>query len=105
MEVDNDNPIEYKDHTKRFILRKSVRVAILILLYSALYVQAMITAIFNISNKSICEELRITQRTHEIFNFIFHSGEFIGFICFLVIMRRPDGYNTILFSVFVHALF
>ena len=60
----------------------------------------MITTIFNIANKSIYEELRITERTHAIFNFIFHSGEFIGFICLLVIMRKPKRYNTILFSVF-----
>jgi len=100
MEADDDNLIEQKEPTKRFVLRKSVRLAILILLYSALCVQAMTTTIFNVANKSIRAELRITERTHEIFNFIFHSGEFIGFICLMVIMRRTDRKSTVLFSVF-----
>ena len=99
MEID-DNLIEQQEPTKRFTLRKSGRVAILALLYLTVTVQAMTTTIFNVANQSIRKELRITEKTHTIFNFIFHTGEFISVICLMVLMRRPDRKSTVLFSVF-----
>lgn len=99
MEVD-DNLIEQKEETKRFVLRKSVRVVILILLYLTVCVQGMTITIFNVANSSIRADLRITEKTHAIFNFIFHLGEFISIICLMFIMRRPDRKSTVLFSVF-----
>jgi hypothetical protein len=60
----------------------------------------MTTTIFNVANQSIRNELRITEKTHTIFNFIFHTGEFISVICLMVLMRRPDRKSTVLFSVF-----
>ena len=56
--------------------------------------------IFNVANAAIRAELRITEKTHAIFNFIFHLGEFISIICLMFVMRRPDRKSTVLFSVF-----
>jgi hypothetical protein len=99
MEAD-DNLIEQQEPTKRFVLRKPVRIAILVLLYLAVCAQGMTMTIFNVANTSIRAELRITERTHAIFNFIFHVGEFISIICLMFIMRRADRKSTVLFSVF-----
>ena len=99
MEAD-DNLIEQQEPTKRFALRKLVRIAILVLLYLAVCAQGMTMTIFNVANTSIRAELRITERTHAIFNFIFHVGEFISIICLMFIMRRADRKSTVLFSVF-----
>ena len=95
-----DNLIEQKEETKRFTLRKPVRVAILILLYLIVCVQGMTMTIFNVANSSIRKELRITEKTHSIFNFIFHLGEFISIICLMFVMKRPDRKSTVLFAVF-----
>ena len=99
MEID-DNLIEQQEPTKRFTLKRAGRIAILVLLYLTVTVQAMTTTIFNVANQSIRNELRITEKTHTIFNFIFHTGEFISVICLMVLMRRPDRKSTVLFSVF-----
>ena len=99
MEAD-DNLIEQNGPTKRFTLRKSVRIYILILLYLTVCAQGMTMTIFNVANAAIRAELRITQKTHAIFNFIFHLGEFISIICLMFVMRRPDRKSTVLFSVF-----
>ena len=92
--------IEQKEETKRFVLKKPVRVAILILLYLTLCVQGMTMTIFNVANASIRKEVRISERTHAIFNFIFHLGEFISIICLMFVMKRPDRKSTVLFAVF-----
>ena len=92
--------IEQKEETKRFVLKKPVRVAILILLYLTLCVQGMTMTIFNVANSSIRKEVRISERTHAIFNFIFHLGEFISIICLMFVMKRPDRKSTVLFAVF-----
>ena len=99
MEVD-DNLIEQKEETKRFVLRKSVRVVILVLLYLTVCVQGMTMTIFNVANTSIRAELRITERTHAIFNFIFRLGELMSIISLMFLMRRPDRKSTVLFSCF-----
>ena len=95
-----DNLIEQKEATKRFVLRKPVRLAILILLYLTVFVQGVTMTIFNVANASIRKELRISERTHGIFNFIFHLGEFISIICLMFVMKRPDRKSTVLFAVF-----
>ena len=97
MEVE-DNLIEQKEPTKRFVIKKSIRILILILLYLTVCVQGMTLTIFNIANTSIRAEIRITERTHEIFNMIFHLGEFISIICLMIVMRRPERKSTVLFS-------
>ena len=56
--------------------------------------------IFNVSNASIRKELRISERTHFIFNFIFYLGQFISIIRLMFVMKRPDRKSTVLFSVF-----
>ena len=99
MEID-DNLIEQNGPNKRFTLKKPVRIFILILLYLTVCAQGMTMTIFNLANAAIRAELRITERTHNIFNFIFHLGEFISIICLMFVMRRPDRKSTVLFSVF-----
>ena len=99
MEMD-DNLIQQKEHNKRFALRKSIRIITLILLHSTILVQSMVTTIFNSANPSIRASLRITNKTHSIFTFIYHVGQFISFICVILIMRRPDRKGTVLYSVF-----
>ena len=99
MEVD-DNLIEQKEETKRFVLRKSVRVAILILLYLTVCVQGMTMTIFNVANASIRADLRITERTHSIFNLIFRLGELMSIISLMFLMRKADRKSTVLFSLF-----
>ena len=92
--------IEQKEETKRFVLKKPVRVVILVLLYLTVCVQGMTMTIFNVANASIRKELRISERTHAIFNFIFHLGEFISIICLMFVMKRPDRKSTVLFALF-----
>ena len=99
MEVEEDL-IEQKEPTKRFVLKKPARVAILVLLYLAVCAEAMTMTIFNVANTSIRAEIRITERTHAIFNFFFHVGEFLSIVCLMFVMRRPDRKSTVLFSVF-----
>ena len=99
MEVE-DNLIEQKEPTKRFLLKKPVRLAILALLYLTVCAQAMTMTIFNVANASIRAELRISENTHAIFNLIFHLGEFMSIVCLMFVFRRPDRKSTVLFSVF-----
>ena len=99
MEVE-DNLIEQKEPTKRFLLKKPVRVAILVLLYLTVSAQAMTMTIFNVANASIRSELRITENTHAIFGLIFNLGQFMSIICLMFVFRRPDRKSTVLFSVF-----
>ena len=99
MEMD-DNLIQQKEPTKRFILRKSIRSITLILLHSTILVQSMVSTIFNTANSSIRASLRITEKTHSIFTFIYHVGQFISAICIILVLRRPDRKGTVLYSVF-----
>ena len=99
MEAD-ENLIEQEEPTKRFALTKPIRIGILTLLYLAICVQGMTMTIFNVANSSIRAELRITERTHGIFNFFFHVGEFLSIVSLMFIMRRADRKSTVLFSIF-----
>ena len=99
MEVE-DNLIEQKEPTKRFLLKKPVRVAILVLLYLTVCAQAMTMTIFNVANASIRAELRISETTHAIFGLIFNFGQFMSIVCLMFVFRRPDRKSTVLFSVF-----
>ena len=85
MEMD-DNLIEQKEPNKRFILRKSIRAIALILLHSTILVQSMVTTIFNTANSNIRASLRITEKTHSIFTFIYHVGQFI-YVAMPVILK------------------
>lgn len=95
-----DNLISQSDEKKRFLLRKPIRVIALILLYLIIMTQAMVTNTFNSSNSSIRASLRITDKTHAIFTFIYHVGQFLSAICVILIMRRPERKSTVLYSVF-----
>ena len=95
-----DNLIEQNEPTKRFVLRKPVRVVILLLLYLAVCAQGMTMTIFNVANAAIRADIRITEKTHAIFNFIFNVGQFVSLICLMFVMRRADRKSTVLFSVF-----
>ena len=99
MEVEEDL-IEQKEPTQRFTLKKPIRLVILVLLYLVICVQAMTMTIFNVANASIRAEIRITEKTHAIFNFIFNVGQFLSIVCLMFVMRRPDRKSTVLFSVF-----
>ena len=99
MEIE-DNLIEQKEQKDRFVLRKSVRVLTLILLYSIILTQTMITNVFNTANSNIRASLRITEKTHSIFTFIYHLGQFLSAICVILIMRKPDRKGTVLYSLF-----
>ena len=99
MEMD-DNLIEQKEPSKRFILRKSIRSLTLIFVHSTILVQSMVTSTFNSTNPNIRASLRITEKTHAIFTFIYHVGQFISSICVILVMRRPDRKGTVLYSVF-----
>ena len=99
MEMD-DNLIEKKEPSKRFVLRKTIRILTLILLHSTILVQSMVTSTFNSTNTNIRASLRITEKTHSIFTFIYHVGQFISAICVILVMRRPDRKGTVLYSVF-----
>ena len=96
----DDNLIEQKEPSKRFVLRKTIRFLTLILLHSTILVQSMVTTTFNSTNSNIRASLRITEKTHSIFTFIYHVGQFISSICVILIMRRPDRKGTVLFSIF-----
>ena len=96
----DDNLIEQKEPSKRFVLRKTIRFFTLILLHSTILVQSMVTTTFNSTNPNIRASLRITENTHSIFTFIYHVGQFISSICVILVMRRPDRKGTVLFSVF-----
>ena len=96
----DDNLIEQKEPSKRFILRKSIRSITLILLHSTILVQSMVTSTFNSANPYIRASLRITEKTHSIFTFIYHIGQFISSICVILVLRRPDRKGTVLYSVF-----
>ena len=96
----DDNLIEQNEPSKRFILRKTIRSLTLFLLHSTILVQSMVTFTFNSNNQNIKESLRITEKTYEIFTFIYHIGQFVSAICVILIMRRPDRKGTVLYSVF-----
>ena len=99
MEMD-DNLIEQKEPEKRFLLRKSIRAITLILLHSTILVQSMVTSTFNTTNQNIRAELRITEKTHAIFTFLYHVGQFVSAICVILVLRRPDRKGIVLYSVF-----
>ena len=99
MEMD-DNLIEQKEPNKRFYLRKSIRILTLILLHSTIFAQSMVTTTFNTTNANIRASLRITEKTHKIFTFLYHMGQIISAFCVLLVMRRPDRKGTVLYSVF-----
>lgn len=95
-----DNLIEQADNKRRFQLRKPIRVITLFLLYFVVMVEAMVTNTFNSSNSNIRAALRITDKTHGIFTFIYKVGQFVSAICVILIMRRPQRKGTVLYSVF-----
>ena len=95
MEAD-ENLIEQEEPTKRFALTKPIRIAILVLLYLAICVQGMTMTIFNVANTNIRAELRITEKTHAIFNFFFPCWR-IPFNCILNVYyekSRQKKYST-----------
>ena len=95
-----DNLITQTDNKKRFLLRKPIRLMTLFLLYAVVMAEAMVTNTFNSSNASIRASLRITEKTHAIFTFIYHVGQFLSAICVMVIMKNPQRKGTVLYSVF-----
>jgi len=95
-----DHLITEVDNKKRFVLRKPIRLITLFLLYAVVMAEAMVVTTFNSSNASIRAALRITDKTHAIFTFIYHVGQFLSAICILLIMRRPQRKGTVLYSVF-----
>ena len=95
-----DNLITETDNKKRFLLRKSIRIITLFLLYSVVMAEAMVTNTFNSSNANIRASLRITDKTHTIFTFIYNVGQFLSAIGIMLIMRRPQRKGTVLYSVF-----
>ena len=95
-----DNLIAESDNKKRFLLRKPIRIITLFLLYSVVMVEAMVTNTFNSTNANIRAALRITDKTHAIFTFIYHVGQFLSAICTILIMRNPQRKGTVLYSVF-----
>ena len=99
MEMD-DNLIEQKEPKKRFLLRKSIRSITLLFLHLTILTQSMVTSTFNTNNQNIRAALRITDKTHSIFTFIYHAGQFISSICVILVMRRADRKGTVLYSVF-----
>ena len=95
-----DHLITEVDNKKRFVLRKPIRILTLFLLYAVIMAEAMVVNTFNTSNASIRASLRITDKTHAIFTFIYHVGQFLSAICVILIMRRPQRKGTVLYSVF-----
>ena len=95
-----DNLIAETDNKKRFVLRKPIRILTLFLLYAVIMAEAMVVNTFNSSNASIRAALRITEKTHAIFTFIYHVGQFLSAICIILVMRRPQRKGTVLYSVF-----
>ena len=95
-----DNLISQSDEKKRFLLRKPIRYLALVLLYLIIMAQAMVTFTFNSCNANIRASLRITDKTHAIFTFIYHVGQFLSAICVILIMRRPERKSTVLYAVF-----
>ena len=96
-----DNLISESDNKKRFLLRKPIRLLTLFLLYAVIMVEAMVVNTFNSNNASIRASLRVTEKTHAIFTFIYHLGQFISSILVIVVMRIQDQRKgTVLYSVF-----
>ena len=96
-----DNLISESDNKKRFLLRKPIRIITLFLLYAVIMVEAMVVNTFNSNNASIRASLRVTEKTHAIFTFIYHVGQFISSILVIVVMRIQDQRKgTVLYSVF-----
>jgi hypothetical protein len=95
-----DNLIAETDNKKRFVLRKPIRILTLFLLYAVIMAEAMVVNTFNSSNASIRAALRITEKTHAMFTFIYHVGQFLSAICIILVMRRPQRKGTVLYSVF-----
>jgi hypothetical protein len=62
--------------------------------------EAMVANTFTSTNANIRASLRITEKTHAIFTFIYHVGQFLSAICIIVIMRNPQRKGTVLYSVF-----
>jgi len=96
-----DNLISESDNKKRFLLRKPIRLLTLFLLYAVIMVEAMVVNTFNSNNASIRASLRVTEKTHAIFTFIYHLGQFISSILVIVVMRIQDQRKgTVLYSVY-----
>ena len=95
-----DNLITLQDNKKRFLLRKPIRIITLFLLYAVIMAEAMVANTFTSTNANIRASLRITEKTHAIFTFIYHVGQFLSAICIIVIMRNPQRKGTVLYSVF-----
>ena len=95
-----DNLIAIQDNKKRFLLRKPIRIITLFLLYAVIMAEAMVANTFTSTNANIRASLRITEKTHAIFTFIYHVGQFLSAICIIVIMRNPQRKGTVLYSVF-----
>ena len=95
-----DNLIATQDNKKRFLLRKPIRIITLFLLYAVIMAEAMVANTFTSTNANIRASLRITEKTHAIFTFIYHVGQFLSAICIIVIMRNPQRKGTVLYSVF-----
>ena len=95
-----DNLISESDNKKRFLLRKPIRIITLFLLYAVIMAEAMVANTFTSTNANIRASLRITEKTHAIFTFIYHVGQFLSAICIIVIMRNPQRKGTVLYSVF-----
>ncbi len=96
----DDNLIEQTEQEKRFTLKKPIRALTLVLLHSTILVQTMVVTIFNTANSNIRTALRITDKTHSIFTFIYHAGQFISALCVILVMRKPERKGTVLYSVF-----
>ena len=96
----NGNLIEEKEPKKRFLLSKTIRALTLLFLHSTILAQSMVTSTFNTTNQNIRASLRISEKTHSIFTFIYHVGQFFSSICVILVMRRPDRKGTVLYSVF-----
>ena len=92
--------IEEKEPKKRFLLSKKIRSLTLLFLHSTILAQSMVTSTFNTTNQNIRASLRISEKTHSIFTFIYHVGQFFSSICIILVMRRPDRKGTVLYSVF-----
>ena len=96
----DDNLIEQTEQEKRFTLKKPIRALTLVLLHSTILVQSMVVTVFNTANANIRAALRVTDKTHAIFTFIYHVGQFISALCVILVMRRPERKGTVLYSVF-----
>lgn len=102
--MEGDDVFLEKKETTRFVLRKSTRAIILLLLYLSVAVLSMTMAIFKAASVPIRNALLISNSTYEILTFVFHLGEFISTVSLMLLMRKADRKDTVLFSLFTAAL-